>query len=154
MNSKKVAAIAGEVVVAAFVPSYMRTIYSALSDSQIDVKAAESKGMPTLEEEAKKQQVLMEFQAHQARVAQELAIAERISVSSEVEIEEYYDTSGNGHLGVKAEENSLSFGVTGEGRKVIKRIIRFTGWNTSNHFASEVQPSIQPDSPASDEFVG
>ena len=47
--------------------------YSALSSSQDEVKAAESQGLATLEEEAKKQKIVMEFQAHQGRVAQELA---------------------------------------------------------------------------------
>lgn len=128
MDTKKIASIAGDVAVELFVPGYMRTIYSALSKSQDDVKAAESKGVVSLEEEARKQQIVMEFQAHQARVSQELAIAERIAASAEVEIEEYYDLSGKGHVGVKAESESISLGIGAEGRRVTKRIIRFTGW--------------------------
>jgi hypothetical protein len=141
MDTKKVASIAGTVAVQMFVPSYMRAIYSALSDSQDGVKAAELQGISGLEEEAKKQQVVMEFQAHQARVAQELAIAERISVSLEVEIEEYFDGSGKGHLGVKKEDAAISLGVSGEGRRVTKRIIRFAGWRT------EAQQGAQADRP-------
>jgi hypothetical protein len=128
VNTKKIASIAGDVAVELLVPGYVRAIYSALSDSQDDVKAAESKGLASLEDEARKQQIVMEFQAHQARVSQELAIAERISASREVEIEEYYDISGKGHAGAKAEKESISLGVGGEGRRVTKRIIRFTGW--------------------------
>lgn len=128
MNTKKIASIAGDVAVELFVPGYMRAIYSALSQSQDDVKAAESKGVISLEEEALKQHIVMEFQAHQARVSQELAIAERISASAEVEIEEYYDLSGKGHVGAKAERESISFGIGAEGRRVTKRVIRFTGW--------------------------
>lgn len=82
-------------------PGYLRAAYSALSRSQDDVKAAESKGVADLEKEARKQEIVMEFQAHQARVSQELAIAERISASAEVEIEEYYDLTGKGHVGVR-----------------------------------------------------
>ncbi|WP_020160569.1 hypothetical protein [Methylobacter marinus] len=154
MDTKRLTSIAGDVAIGIFVPDYVRAIYSALSDSQSDVKAAESKGIPTLEEEARKQQILMEFQAHQARVAQELAIAERISVSSEVEIEEYYDISGKGHAGAKAEKEAVSFGVGGEGRRVTKRIIRFSGWNTSELSEGEAQPDIQLNSPASDGPAG
>ena len=128
MDTKKIASIAGDVAFELLVPGYLRAAYSALSKSQDDVKAAESKGMASLEEEARKQQIVMEFQAHQARVSQELAIAERISISTQVEIEEYYDLSGKGHAGAKVNELSVSLGVGGEGRKVTKRVIRFTGW--------------------------
>lgn len=79
----------------------------------------------------------MEFQAHQARVAQELAIAERIASSNEVVIEEYYDGSGKGHVGLKAEGESLTVGAGGEGRRVTKRIIRFTGWGQVSGSAGE-----------------
>ncbi|MES1978303.1 MAG: hypothetical protein V4451_09725 [Pseudomonadota bacterium] len=132
MDTKKIASIAGEVAYEVLVPVYLRAAYAALSKSQDDVKAAESKGMASLEEEARKQQIKMEFQAHQARVSQELAIAERISVSAEVEIEEYYDLSGKGHAGVKAEEGSIALGVAGEGRRVTKRVIRFNGSRHKN----------------------
>ena len=69
----------------------------------------------------------MEFQAHQARVAQELAIAERISVSHEVVIEEYYEGAGKGQLGLKVDAEALSLGASGDGRRVTKRVIRFSG---------------------------
>ena len=70
----------------------------------------------------------MDFQAHQARAAQELAIAERIVASHEVVIEEYYDGSGKGHAGLKADGEAISLGASGEGRRVTKRVIRFSGW--------------------------
>lgn len=69
----------------------------------------------------------MEFQAHQARVAQELAIAERISVSHEVVIEEYYEGAGKAQLGLKVDAEALSLGASGDGRRVTKRVIRFSG---------------------------
>ncbi|WP_057634218.1 hypothetical protein [Stenotrophomonas humi] len=137
MDAVTIASIAGRAAVAAVVPGYVRDIYSALSDSQSDVKAAESQGLAGLEEEAKKQRVVMEFQAHQARVAQELAIAERIASSHEVQIEEYYDGSGKGHVGLKTEGESIAVGASGEGRRVTKRIIRFTGWGQSASSAGE-----------------
>ncbi|WP_184532983.1 hypothetical protein [Variovorax sp. Sphag1AA] len=128
MDTAKIASIAGKVALDFFVPGYMKAAYSALSSSQDEVRAAESKGLATLEEEAKKQRIVMEFQAHQARVAQELAIAERIAASHEVVIEEYYDGSGKGHLGLKTDGEAISVGASGEGRRVTKRVIRFNGW--------------------------
>ncbi|MCM3111693.1 hypothetical protein [Lederbergia lenta] len=73
-----------------------------------------------LQTEAKKQEI-------QARVAQELAIAERISNAETVEIEEFYDVSGEGNLGVNAKKGSVNVGASGDGRKVTKRIYKFKG---------------------------
>lgn len=137
MDTKKIVAIAGSAALDAFVPGYVKAIYSALSESQDELKAAESEGLPSLEKEARKQQIVMEFQAHQARVAQELAIANRIAVSHEVEIEEFYDASGKGHAGVKAESESISLGASGEGRRVTKRVIRFVGLGTHSESGDE-----------------
>lgn len=106
-------------------------IAAALAASQDEIKEAEGKSVETLETEARKQQIVMDFQAHQARVAQEICIAQRIASSLEVEIEEYYDTSGKGSAGVKAEEKSVTLGLSGEGRKVTKRIIKFKGGDIS-----------------------
>ena len=63
----------------------------------------------------------------QAKAQQEQAIALRIACAEEVQIEEYYDTTGKGHLGVTAKEEGITAGLAGEGRRVTKRIIRFTG---------------------------
>lgn len=73
-----------------------------------------------LQTEARKQEI-------QARVAQELAIAERIGNAETVEIEEFYDVGGEGNVGVSAKKGSLNVGVSGEGRKVTKRIYKFKG---------------------------
>lgn len=128
MDTKKIASIAGDVAIEFFAPSYLRAAYKALSKSRDDVDAAESKGVASLEKEARKQQIVMDLQAHEARVSQELAIAERIANSTEVQIEEFYDISGKGHAGAKADEESISLGIGAEGRRVTKRVIRFTGW--------------------------
>jgi hypothetical protein len=137
VDTKNIASLAGKVALDLVVPSYMRAAYSALSSSQDEVKAAEAQGLVTLEEEAKKQKIIMEFQAHQARVAQELAIAERIATSYEVTIEEYYDGSGKGHAGLKVDGEALSLGASGEGRRVTKRVVRFSGWTEQPVPASE-----------------
>lgn len=128
MDTAAIASMAGKVAFDLLVPGYMKSAYSALSSSWDGVKAAESKGLATLEAEAKKQKIVMDFQAHQARVTQELAIAERIAASYEVVIEEYYDGSGKGHVGLKTDGEAISVGASGEGRRVTKRVIRFSGW--------------------------
>jgi hypothetical protein len=63
----------------------------------------------------------------QAKVEQELAISRRIDSAEEVEIEEYYDISGKGNLGVNIEGENIDLGLSAKGRKVTKRIIRFKG---------------------------
>lgn len=132
MDAKKAAKIAAGTAATWFIPGGailgpLVAIASALSTSQDEIKNAESGDLKTLSEEAKKQQVVMDFQAHQARVAQELSIAQRIATSEEVEIEEYYDVSGKGAAGLKNEVESITLGLSGEGRKVTKRVIKFKG---------------------------
>ena len=112
-------------------------IVTALNKSQDDLKEAENKGISSLEDEAKKLRINMEFQAHQARVAQELAIAQRISLSETVEIEEFYDGQGKGSLGVKGDETGITLGASGEGRRVTKRIIKFAGWGQYSPITTE-----------------
>ncbi|MBT2282216.1 hypothetical protein J7E78_01445 [Paenibacillus polymyxa] len=46
-----------------------------------------------------------------------------------MEIEEFYDTSGKGGLSATINEGAITGGVTGEGRKVTKRIYKFIGWH-------------------------
>ncbi|MEL7935848.1 hypothetical protein [Pseudomonas delhiensis] len=128
MTKKNFTEIAGDVAYELFVPGYVKVIRSAMSDSQGDIRTAEAKGISELEMEAAKQKIIMEFQAHQARVSQEVAIAERISTSNEVEITEYYDASGKGHAGLSANEGSITAGMGGEGRKVTHRVIKFSGF--------------------------
>lgn len=82
-----------------------------------------------LSEEVKKQDLYYQMMEYQAKLAQELAISQRIATADEVEIEEYYEGEGDGSLGLNAKEGSVSLGASGSGRKVTKRIYRFTGFN-------------------------
>jgi hypothetical protein len=148
MNKKSLTEIAGDVAYELFAPNYVKVIRTAMSSAQGDMKSAEAKGLAELELEAAKQKVLMEFQAHQARVSQELAIAERISNSSDVEITEYYDVSGKGHAGLTASETSITAGIGGEGRKVTHRVIKFTGLAKSVAGEGAGQQVIQADGSA------
>lgn len=45
-----------------------------------------------------------------------------------VQIEEFYDTMGEGHVGVKADEKSVTLGAGGSGRRVTRRVYRFKGY--------------------------
>ena len=67
-------------------------IIDGVKESSKDMEKAKS--LDSLKEESIKQEIMMEFSKHQAKVAQELAIAKRIENALEVEIEEYYDNSG------------------------------------------------------------
>lgn len=84
-----------------------------------------------LSEEVKRQDLYYQMMEYQAKLAQELAISQRIANAEEVEIEEYYEGEGNGSLGFNAKEGNVSLGASGSGRKVAKRIYRFTGINNS-----------------------
>ncbi len=81
-----------------------------------------------LEELALRQEIEARVLKEQARIEQELAIARRIDNAEEVEIEEYYDTSGEGALGLKGDEKGVTVGASGGGKRVVKRIYKFKGY--------------------------
>lgn len=91
------------------------------------VEAVESGEIDQLRREAERQELELKIAEGHARVAQELAIAQRIETAEVVEMEEYYDNSGRGHLGAQIDETQVSFGIGGSGKKVTKRVLRFTG---------------------------
>lgn len=80
-----------------------------------------------LKEDALREDIKAMVLQNKAKVEQELAIARRIDSAEEVEIEEFYDLSGNGGLGIKMDEISVNLGANAEGRKVTKRVIKFKG---------------------------
>jgi len=86
-----------------------------------------SKTSTELSEEATKAEIESRVLLSGAKVEQELAIARRIDSAEEVEIEEYYDMSGKGNIGVNTDGSTISAGIGGEGRRVTKRIIKFKG---------------------------
>jgi hypothetical protein len=81
-----------------------------------------------LKEEAIRQDIETHVLQGKARIEQELAIARRIDNAEDVEIEEYYDSSGKGALGLEASEGSLALGVSGTGRRITKRVYKFKGF--------------------------
>jgi hypothetical protein len=94
------------------------------------ISKAANKDLHELELEAAKQRIMFEMRQAEARIAQEMAIANRIGNAEEVEIEEFYDVSGKGAAGLTGDLKSetVGVGVSGEGRKVTKRVYHFRGW--------------------------
>jgi len=110
------------------------SIIVAATEKAIDkgLVATESGDIQKLQIEAQLQEIALRMSEFQAKVAQEVAIARRIDTAEEVEIEEFYDVSGKGNIGITAKTEGEGFvaglGVAGEGRRVTKRIYRFKGW--------------------------
>ncbi|MEA4807400.1 hypothetical protein [Acetobacterium wieringae] len=81
-----------------------------------------------LQRMAQKQKIEMQMIELQVKVEQELAIARRIDTAEEVIIEEYFEGTGEGKMGLNAEEGNVSLGLSGEGRRISKRVYTFKGW--------------------------
>lgn len=90
-------------------------------------EADSKKPLTELAEASRRAEITAKALMAQAKVEQELAIARRIDSAEEVEIEEYYDTSGKGGLGIGTDGKEINVGVNGEGRRVTKRVIKFKG---------------------------
>lgn len=105
-------------------------IYDVLKNSNTATHGASEKGLSALQLEASKQKYAIQLAEAQARVAQEMAIASRIENSLNVQIEEFYDMSGEGTLGLTGsmETKSATLGATGSGRRVTKRVYHFKGF--------------------------
>lgn len=88
---------------------------------------SESKNIDRISDEANKQALELQMAHAQAKVAQEIAIAQRIENASEVVIEEYYADEKVGEAGVSGSEKGLGVNISGEARRVTKRVYRFVG---------------------------
>ncbi|MCQ1855379.1 hypothetical protein [Neorhizobium galegae] len=102
-------------------------LLKAIENSSKEIDAASERGIDDLREEIAKQELRLGFDMQQARIAQELAIAHRITNAETVEIEEFYDKSGSGHAGLGVNEAGFNLGLRGDGKSVVKRIYKFTG---------------------------
>ena len=105
-----------------------RTLTDAINEASDDMKSG---NLDELRTEEAKQEISMRMAERQARVAQELAIAERIRDADEVAIEEYYDTSIEGGANIGVSEGGVSAGLNGKNGTVSKRIYRFSKLNES-----------------------
>ena len=86
-----------------------------------------------LEQSAMEAKITAEVLTNQAKVQQEQAIATRILLAEGVEIEEYYDISGQGNLGLSADgaSETITLGASLQGKKISKRVIKFSGFNNN-----------------------
>lgn len=96
-------------------------------------KILKSKDFDIIDIETKKQTLELRVAHAQAKVAQEIAIAQRIENATEVVLEEYYESENKGNFGITNNEQGLTIGVSGEGRVITKRVYRFIGDNTINN---------------------
>lgn len=106
-------------------------IYALVSDNP------EEEDAKNLKEHIKRSEAKAELALARTRIQQEMAIASRIASATEVEIEEYYEGSAKGAAGVKADADSVTFGLSGEGKKITKRILRFKGWRDDSDLAED-----------------
>ena len=108
-------------------------IASSIAEQFVDSNKSSREILQTNDEtkinnELKRKKVETEILEMEAKIAQELAISKRIENAEIVEIEEYFEGFGKGNAGVNVEEKSFKVGLSGEGRKVTKRVYRFTGF--------------------------
>lgn len=80
--------------------------------------------------------VLSNLEKH-TDLLKELAIIRRIDTAENVSIEEFYDTKGDGSLGVQSTEGDINIGLKGSGQKVTKRIYSFEGWRDGSSIGVE-----------------
>lgn len=116
--------VALEAVVAA-TPIIGPSAAALLRASNESKKASETNDLKILNDEAERQRIELLMAEMQAKVAQEMAIAQRIQSAQEVEIEEYYEGTGEGNAGLSSNDGAINLGVSGKGSKVTKRIYRF-----------------------------
>jgi hypothetical protein len=101
-----------------------RLLYEAIAETKSDVKNGD---MTELRKEEAKQEISMRMAERQAKVAQELAIAERIRDAEEVNIEEYYDNLVEGGASVSASADGFSGSLAGKSARISKRVFIFKG---------------------------
>jgi hypothetical protein len=106
------------------------SISGSVSESVASSEEVTNRGdLAEMRREAERQELSMLMAERQARVSQELAIGSRIASAETVEIEEHYEYFGKGQAGLAADANTaqLNFGLSGEGKRVSRRIYRFKG---------------------------
>ena len=106
----------------------IRQLVELTSLKVAQTEADKPKEISELRAQAERQELEMRIAEAQARVAQELAIARRTETAEEVEMEEFYDNTGEGHFGAKASADGVSVGAGGSARKISKRVYRFRGF--------------------------
>lgn len=126
-NTKVAVKIAGDFLLGKTLTNFLIEKVEASSNAADE---AAKKDIGSLNHEAACQRIEMELALQHSRIAQELAIAQRIENAADVEIEEYYDTltKGQGGLNVDADSRTASLGASGEHSRVTKRVYKFKGF--------------------------
>lgn len=128
-------------------PTYdlIRLIVEKVAGTNVDASVSDQ--MSEVRAETERQENEMRRLEAQAKVAQEMAIAARIERAVEVQIEEFYEYEGEGKIGAHgdAEARTISIGASGSGKRVKKRIYRFTG-----HLNEEGTVAVAPPNPSLD----
>ena len=102
----------------------VKFVKKSFTDGRTSISEA---GLPALREEEVRQEIEMRMAERQAKVAQEIAIARKIELALEVEIEEFYDTKAEATVGAKTDGTSLSVGAGGRANRVVRRVYKFRG---------------------------
>jgi hypothetical protein len=119
-------------------PALARLVEATTGAINEAVKAGDKGELQALQLEAQRQEIMMSMAERQAKVTQELALAHRIETAEDVEMEEFYDVSGSGELGIKSDSSAVTAGLSGHGQKVTKRIFRFKGHGSPSNGPAEV----------------
>lgn len=137
MNKKDVKTFAMEVLkVASPLTALIMEVAEMSVTKSIDV--TKNGDIEEMKAEVTRQEIATRIAEAQAKVAQELSIANRIDNANEVTIEEFYDVSGDANVGLNFKENGLNAGINGSGKKVTKRIYRFKGFREDDSNIEEV----------------
>lgn len=137
MNKEDVKTIAKEVLRAT---SPLTAVIMDVAEKSVTKSSdvAKNGNIEEMKDEAARQEIAARIAEAQAKVAQELAIANRIDNANEVTIEEFYDVSGDANVGLNLKESGLNAGVNGSGKKVTKRVYRFKGFREDDSNIEEV----------------
>jgi len=88
---------------------------------------SETQNIEKISDEANKQALELQMAHAQAKVAQEIAIAQRIENATEVVIEEYYADEKMADASITANESGLGINGSAAARNITKRVYRFVG---------------------------
>ncbi|AFT81316.1 hypothetical protein FE407_01980 [Leuconostoc carnosum] len=135
---KNFATTALRIAVYSTLPGSVSLITKKTQDSEGNIVEV-NKTNDELDEDLTKVEFWSEMTKKKAQVAQEMAIANRISTAETVEIEEFFDKNAEGNLGV---DYSKGANIGGKGQNVSKRIYRFTGFNDNTDGVSEILKSV------------
>ncbi|WP_195945925.1 hypothetical protein [Paraclostridium bifermentans] len=115
----------------------MELILTAVSPLSGEVYKILTKDKAKSESESNNEENILSNLEKHTDLLKELAIIRRIDTAENVSIEEFYDTKGDGGVGVQSTEGDINIGLKGSGQKVTKRIYSFEGWRDGSSIGVE-----------------